>query len=236
MSLAGPARRVSSLLLRRWTSRRRFGRGELLETGDPRLLKILPHHPGGVQFGVGQPVCRQHSRHFSVGVPPMPDWNGQAGEDEMAGVARAGAGRAGLVEVAQIHGGPALDGAKKKRLGLGALGSEGRAAWRLSADAQSNLFRGEAGVNKGLANGRVGSGNRGRRDAVCGLGAAWINRRAAGHGFDQAPTEGAGVDRMRRVRSGAGRRGGRLAGGQEGFRKHQVASFKPFTFVVRIVV
>ena len=49
------------------------------------------------------------------------------------------------------------------------------------------------------------------------------------------PTEGAGVNSMRRLRSGAGRRGGRLSGGQDGLGKRQAASFKLFTIVVRFV-
>lgn len=59
---------------------------------------------------------------------------------------------------------------------------------------------------------------------------------AAGHGFDSAPNGAVGIERTRRLRLSAGRRRGRLAGGQEGRRKRQVASFKLFIFVVRIVV
>ena len=79
--------------------------GKLLETGDSRLLKVLPQHPRCVELGVGQPVRPQHPRHSAVGVQPMPDRDRQAGEDEVAGVAHAGAGGAGLVKVAKIHGG-----------------------------------------------------------------------------------------------------------------------------------
>ena len=124
----------------------------------------------------------------------------------MAGVARAGAGGAGLVEMAQIHGGTGLDGAgMEKRLGLGALGSEGRAAWRLSADASRNPVCGEAGVNNWW---RMTVSHREPRTAgcVCGLGAAWIDSwavgdRAAGHGFDRPPNGAAGIKRTRRLRS-----------------------------------
>ena len=69
-----------------------------------------------------------------------------------------------------------------------------------------------------------------------GLGTAWIDRRAAGHGFDQAPNGGTGIKRTRGLRSGAGRRRGRLSGGQDGLRNRQRAACKLFIFVVRIVV
>ena len=93
--------------------------------------------------------------------------------------------------------GTGLDGAgTEKRLGLGALDSEGRAAWRLSADASKNLVRGARRVSEWLKWWRMAASDREPRTAgrVCGLGAAWIGRwavgeRAAGHGFDHPPNE-----------------------------------------------
>ena len=157
-----------------------IGGAKLLEAGDSRLLQVLPQRPGGVELGVGQPACIQNLRHSAVGVPPMPDRDGQSGEDEVAGVARAGAGGAGLVEIAQIHSDTGLDGAgMEKRLGPEALGSEGRAAWRLSAIASRNPVRGETDVHKEW---RMTASDREPRTAgrACGLGAAWIDRWAVG--------------------------------------------------------
>ena len=153
------------------------------------------------------------------------------------------AGRAGLVEIAQIHSGTGRDGTSmERRLGPGALGSEGRAAWRLSADVSRNLVRGEAGVSKGCRmNASDGEPRTGGR--VCGLGAAWIDRwvvgeRGGGRGFDSiSPPNGAPVvERTRRLRWSAGRRRGRLSGRQEGLKVRQVAPVKAFDFVVRFVV
>ena len=96
--------------------------GKLLKTGDFRLFEVLPQHPGCVDLCVGQPIGTQHPRYILIGVPPMPNRNGQSGEDEVAGVASAGTGCTGLVKVTQIHGGPEPSGTKKKASGPWSLG------------------------------------------------------------------------------------------------------------------
>ena len=121
---------------------------KLLETGNFRLLEVFPQHSCSVQLGVGQPVCRRRPQILAAGVPQVPHQDGQCAEVEVAGVARASAGCAGLVEMAQIHGSTRWDGTgMERRLGSGVLRSEGRAACRLSADLSASLVRGEASAN-----------------------------------------------------------------------------------------
>ena len=88
-------------------------------------------------------------------------------------------------------------------------------------------FAGEVGVNKRR---RMTPSNREPRTAgrFYGLGTAWIDRRAAGHGFDQAPNGGTEIKGTRGLQSGAGRRARRLFGGQDGLRKRQGVACKLF--------
>ena len=64
---------------------------KLLEVGNSRLFKVIPEHPGRMEFGIGQPVPAQYIRHLPVGIPPMPDRDRNTGEDEVGGVTAAGA-------------------------------------------------------------------------------------------------------------------------------------------------
>ena len=88
--------------------------GKLLETVDFRLLEVLPQHPRRVDLGVCQAIGPQHPGDISISVPPMPDRDGQTGEDEVTGVVGAGTGCTGLIKVAKIHGGPGPDGTEKE--------------------------------------------------------------------------------------------------------------------------
>ena len=49
---------------------------KLLKFRDSRLLQLPPQHPGGVKFGVGQAIRRQHLRYFAIRVAPVPNRDG----------------------------------------------------------------------------------------------------------------------------------------------------------------
>ena len=65
-----------------------FFASEVLEIGYARLLQVIARKPSCVDFGFPEAVAGLDIGNFAVCLAPVPDRDGDAGENEMRSVAR----------------------------------------------------------------------------------------------------------------------------------------------------